>query len=154
MSATSLKVKRSTVSDMSMGGDGLTMLLGLIFVLMILLQLIGFGGLRDWLEAIGFTSASTWAAIIIIVEAIGALSFFKVVLPPVGKMASMGAAVVTAGFWFVENVRLVSDGVASNLTSSGFFGKYLQQTPGWWTIIEVSIFLFWVLSALGMNKES
>jgi len=152
--ATNLKVRRSTVSGsannqaMNMG-----MLLGIVFAVMIILQLIGFSGFKDWLTAIGFTSASSWAVIIIIVEVLGALSFFKLALPPIAKMVSWAAALVTGLFWFVENIRLVSDGTGTQLTSSGFFGKYLQQSPGWWTVIEVSIFLFWILYSLGFEKD-
>src|SRR5579871_5557675 len=98
MSATSVKVKRSSVADMSMGGsNSLTMVLGVIFLVMIVLQLIGFSGFKDWLSAVGFTSPASWAAIIVIVEALGMLSFFGMALPPMAKMVSRVFAVVTGG---------------------------------------------------------
>lgn len=150
--ATSLKVSRSKVGTAGQEAN-MGMLLGVVFLLMALLQLVGFSGLKDWLSAIGFTSTATWAAIIVIVEIVASLGFFKLALPPVAKMASWAFAIVASGFWFVENIRLVSDGVASNLTSSGFFGKYLQQSPSWWTVIEATVLVFWTLYALGLAKE-
>ena len=154
MSATSLKVSRSSVSDMSLGNQtNMGMLLGVLFLVMALLQLVGLSGLKDWLAAIGFTSEASWAAIIIIVEIIAALGFFKLALSPMVKTLTWACALVASGFWFIENVRLISVGTTSQLTSSGFFGKYLQQSPGWWTVIEVTILLFWTLYALGIDKE-
>jgi hypothetical protein len=61
-------------------------------------------------------------------------------------------AVLVSGFWFIENLFLVTSDTAKAAGNSGFFGKYLSQTPGWWTVVEVTIFLFWIVYAAELLK--
>jgi hypothetical protein len=153
MSAANVKVSRSTVSNVRAGQQfDMGMLLGVVFLVMALLQLISFSSLKTWLLTIGFSGESAWATVIIIVEIVAALSLIRIALPSMARSLSWACAILAGGFWFVENLRLVSDNMAQ-VTNSGFFGKYLQQTPGWWTVIEAGIFLFWILYSLGLAKE-
>lgn len=149
-----VKVKRSKISNTNLGQQvDMSMLLAVVFLVMALLQLISFSAFRDWLSAAGFSATAAWAAVIVIVEVIAALGFVKLVLPPVAKMVSWISALAASGFWFYENLRLVSEGNTAHLASSGFFGKYLSQSPSWWTILEVSILLLWTLYAMQTVKE-
>jgi hypothetical protein len=58
---------------------------------------------------------------------------------------------LVSGFWFVENLYVTSAS-SGQLPSSAFFGKYLSQSPGWWTVLEVSLLLFWVIYAAELLK--
>ena len=149
-----VKVKRSTVSSANIGQQlDMRMLLSVVFLVMALLQLISFSGFKDWFAAVGFSAPSAWAAVVVIVEIIAALGFVRLALPPMAKRLSWVCALLASGFWFFENVRLVSENMSPQLSSSGFFGKYLAQSPSWWTILEASILLLWALYALGINDE-
>jgi hypothetical protein len=67
------------------------------------------------------------------------------------RFLGVSLAVLVAGFWFVENLYLTTTS-GGQLPSSGFFGKYLNQQPGWWTVIEVTLLLFWILFAAELLK--
>jgi hypothetical protein len=127
-------------------------LTGVILIVMAVLQLIGFGDFKDWLASIGLGSPTAWAVGLVVAELLGALAFFK--LPIMGgvRLLSGSLAVLVAGFWFVQNIRLVSDGAASQLPSSGFFGKFLNQAPGWWTVIEATAFLLLVVYCVSLTS--
>ncbi|MBX4191126.1 hypothetical protein KW794_03485, partial [Candidatus Saccharibacteria bacterium] len=60
-------------------------------------------------------------------------------------------AVLVLGFWFVENLYLATSS-GGQLPSSGFFGNYLNQQPSWWSILEATILLFWVVYAAELLK--
>lgn len=133
---------------------GITSLLGVVLVVMALLQAIGFGDFKDWLDSIGLGAPATWAVVIIVAELWAALSFFKLPLMNGFRMIGAWLAILVSGFWFIENLRLVSEGKAGVLASSGFFGKYLTQSPGWWTVIEVTVLLLWVVYSLRLTTWS
>lgn len=152
MSAANLKVTRSSASS-SNGQFDLGMLLGVVFLVMAVLQLVGYSSFKDWLATVGFSNMTTWAVFIIIFEVVAALGLIRIALPPMAAKLSRWCAILVAGFWFGENLRLVSDTASAQVNNSGFFGKYLIQTPSWWTILEVSIFLLWTLYALGIAEE-
>lgn len=120
-------------------------LLGVILAVMALLQIISFGDFKDWLDSVGFGAPAVWAVSLIVAELWAALGFFKLPLMNGFRTVSGWLAIAVGGFWFLENLRLVSEGAADQVTNSGFFGKYLHQTPSWWTVLEVSILLFWIL---------
>src|SRR5262245_47411946 len=101
----------------------LTGLLGVVFVVMAVLQAIGFSDFKDWLDAIGLGSPATWAVVLILAELLAAVGFFRLKLPKVVAALSSLAALLVAGFWFIENLRLVSEASGGELTNSGFFGK-------------------------------
>ena len=129
-------------------------LLGVVFVVMALLQVISFSDFKDWLSGIGIDSPAVCAVVIIIAELIAGIGFFKLRLSSFFRWVSGGLAILAVGFWFVENLRLVSDGMAGQLDNSGLFGRYLPQSPGWWTVLEVTILLFWVIYALTAMKNA
>lgn len=129
-------------------------LLGVVFVVMAVLQAIGFSDFKDWLDAIGLGSPATWAVGLIIAELLAAVGLFRLKLPKIVAMLSALAAILVAGFWFIENIRLVSQAASGELTNSGFFGKFLHQSPGWWTVIEVTVFLFWVIYSVQLTSSA
>jgi hypothetical protein len=127
-------------------------LTGIILIVMAILQLIGFGDFKDWLGSIGLSSPAVWAVCLVIAELVGALAFFK--LPILGgvRLLSGALAVLVAGFWFIQNLRLVSDGASGQLANSGYFGKFLNQAPGWWTVIEATAFLALVVYSVSLTS--
>jgi hypothetical protein len=132
----------------------LTSLVGVVFLVMALLQLIGFSDFKNWLESIGISAATECAVVLIVAEVLASLAFFRIPLMAGLRMLAAWLAILAGGFWFIENLRLVSDGKAGQLSSSGFFGKYLNQSPGWWTVIEVTIFLFLVVWSLYLTRPA
>lgn len=132
----------------------LTGLLGVVLIVMAILQLIGFSDFKDWIDSIGLSGPAVWAVVIIIAEVAAAVGFFKLRLSFGLRMLSAWLAILVSGFWFVENLRLVSEGKAGHVANSGFFGKYLHQSPSWWTVIEVTVLLFWVVYSLELTKAS
>lgn len=126
----------------------------LLLLVAAILQLISFADFRDFLGNSGLSAPTAWAIGIIVAELWGAAGFFKWRLSVGFRAVSYAAAVLAAGFWFVYNLQLVSNGTADQLSNSGFFGRFLQQTPGWWTVVEVSIFLFWVVYKVGLLRNN
>ena len=127
-------------------------LAGVVLIVAAILQAIGFGDFRDWLESIGFGSPAVWAVGIIVAELWAAAGFFKLPLMTGFRMIGALLAILVAGFWFIQNLRLVSEGAAGELANSGFFGKFLQQSPGWWTVIEVTALLLLVVYSLRLTS--
>ncbi|HEY5549751.1 MAG TPA: hypothetical protein VIK37_00895 [Candidatus Saccharimonadales bacterium] len=128
----------------------ITGLAGVVLIVMAVLQAIGFGDFRDWLESIGLDTPAVWAVGIIIAEVWAAISLFKLPLMTGFRMVGGLLAILVAGFWFVQNLRLVSEGAAGELSNSGFFGKFLEQSPSWWTVIEVTALLFLVVYSVNL----
>ncbi|HSX17777.1 MAG TPA: hypothetical protein VLE51_00240 [Candidatus Saccharimonadales bacterium] len=126
----------------------MTGLLGVILIVMAILQLIGFSDFKDWLDSVGLGAPTVWAIAIVVAEIWVGLTFFKLKLMNGFRVIGAWLAVLVSGFWFIETLRLVSEGAGGQLTNSGFFGKYLHQSPGWWTVLEASILLFWVAYSL------
>jgi hypothetical protein len=125
---------------------------GVILIVMAVLQLIGFGDFKDWLASMGLDAPAVWAVGLILAELIGALAFFKLPILSGMRLLSGALAVLVAGFWFVQNLRLVSDGASNQLASSGYFGKFLNQAPGWWTVIEATAFLALVVYCVSLTS--
>jgi len=128
-------------------------LLGSVFFVMAILQLISFTYFTDWLKQIGLGAPSVWAAALIMAELWASASFFKLRLSPGFRIVSLSLAVLVSGFWFIQNLRLVSNGASGYLTGSGFFGRFLQQPPGWLTVFETSLLLFFTIFAVNLSKE-
>lgn len=119
---------------------------GIVLAVMAVLQAIGFNDFKDTLSTIGLSSSpALWAVLILVAEVWGSLGFFKIRLNNLARMLSGFFALAASGFWFYQSLKLVSAGSAGQLPNSGFFGKYLHQSPGWWTVVEASLLLFWVL---------
>jgi len=129
-------------------------LLGIVLIAMAVSQLVSFNDFKAWLADAGFSGPSGWAVGIIIAEVWAAAGFFKIRLSYLFRVVSAGLALVVSGFWFVLNLQLISNGTAEALSNSGFFGRFLPQAPGWWTVLEAGILLFWTLYALGLFKAS
>lgn len=130
----------------------MTMALGVVFIAMAALQLGSFSDFKDTLSAIGLSGSGTWAAILILAELWAAVAFFKLRLSALFRMFSSLFAILVSGFWFFENIRLVAGNMTGTVTNSGFFGRFLAQQPGWWTIVEVTVVLFWTLNAVDLTK--
>lgn len=130
----------------------LTMLLGLVFIVMAILQIVGFSGFKDALGAMGLQSPATWGVVLIILELWAASAFFKLRLSMAFRMASSLFALLVSGFWFYETVRLVGADLTTNATNVGYFGRYLVQSPGWWTVIEATVVLFWTFWAVSLTR--
>lgn len=128
-------------------------LVGVVLIVMALLQAIGFGDFRDYLESIGLGAPAVWAVGIIVAELWAASGFFRLPLMTGFRIVGALLAIAVAGFWFVENLRLVSDGAAGDLASSGFFGRFLEQSPGWWTVTEVTALLVLVVYSLRLTTR-
>lgn len=128
-------------------------LLGIVFLIMALLQLWSFTNFKDWLSASGMSGAASWAVLIILFELLAAIGLFKVGLSYMARVVTVCAVVLASGFWFIDTIRLVSGSYVDILKNSGFFGRFIQQTPGWWTIIEVTLLLTWSMYAVGLFKD-
>jgi hypothetical protein len=127
---------------------------GIIFLLAAILQLISFSDFTNILGDMGLPGPRAWAVCIILAELWGAAGFFKWRLSTGFRMVSNALAIVAAGFWFIENLQLVSNGMASHLNNSGFFGRFLPQKPSVWTVLEVTIFLYWVIYKIALMRDS
>jgi hypothetical protein len=125
---------------------------GALLLVTAILQLVSFADFRDYLNSAGLPGPTAWAVCIILAEIWGAAAFFKLRLSYLFRAFSATLAVLAAGFWFVENLQLVANGKGETLSSSGFFGRFLAQKPGWWTVIEVTIALFLIIWALDIAR--
>jgi hypothetical protein len=128
-------------------------LLGIVFLVMAVLQVWSFSVFKDWLTATGISGASSWAVIIILVEVLAATGLFKIGLSYMTRVITAAAVVLASGFWFIETVRLISGSYLDTLKNSGYLGRFLQQTPGWWTIVEATILLAWSMYAIDLLKD-
>src|SRR3989338_2936886 len=121
----------------------LTSLLAVVFLAMAILQVASFNDFKSALGGLGIAnSPETWAFILVVAEVWAALGFLKVRLHGLIRFFSGVFAVFAAGFWFLASAQIVTSLNVSQIFNSGFFGKYLAQQPGWWTILEASVFLF------------
>ncbi len=123
-----------------------------VLFVMAILQVIGFGKFKDFLDNISVGWPVVVAIVIIIAEVWGALSLLRVPMSAMARFWGVALAVLVTGFWFIENLFLVTSDTAKALQNSGYFGKYLSQSPGWWTVIEISVLLFWIAYAAELLK--
>jgi heme/copper-type cytochrome/quinol oxidase subunit 2 len=123
-----------------------------VLFVMAILQVIGFGKFKDFLDNIKVGWPAVVAVVIIIAEVWGAISLLRVPMSAMLRFIGVSMAVAVVSFWFVETLFLVTSDTARALQNNGLFGKYLSQTPGWWTVIEVSILMFWVVYAAELLK--
>lgn len=122
-----------------------------ILAVMAILQIISFGRFKDWLDSIRIGIPAVTAVLIIIAELWGAVSLLRVPMNAMWRFFGITLAILVAGFWFIENLYLATSS-GGQLPTSGFFGKYLNQQPGWWTVIEITLMLFWVVYAAELLK--
>jgi hypothetical protein len=151
-----IKKKASKATDLPKLSDqqwNMMGILGLVFFLMAILQLASFNDFKAWFDQIDLPQPAAWAVGLIVAELLASAGFFKLKLSPLFRMTSATLALLVSGFWFIQNLRLVSDGASGILMNSGFFGRFLHQTPSWWTVLEASLLLFFVLHALTLFKD-
>jgi hypothetical protein len=131
-------------------------LLGVILVVMAMGQLLSFPDFANNFDAMGMGPPKLWALLVILAELWAAAGFFRVRLSRAFRRVSNLFALFVGVFWFYEMVRQASegnnlqffvDGKAHDL-SANLFGRFLTQTPGWWSVIEATLLLFWILYAL------
>lgn len=132
----------------------LASLLAIVFLVMAILQIASFNDFKSALGGLGIAnSPETWAFVLVVAEVWAALGFLKVKMNGLIKFFGGVFAIFAAGFWFVESLQAVAGTAASQITNSGFFGKYLTQAPGLWTVVETSVLLFWVVYVLRLSKR-
>lgn len=122
-----------------------------VLLVMAILQAVSFSAFKDFLDTINIGAPAVVAVAIIIAEVFGALSLLRIPMNPTLRFFGLSLAVLVTGFWFIENLFLLTSNLPANGTS-GFFGKFLAQAPSWWTAVEVSILLFWVVYAAELLK--
>ena len=122
-----------------------------ILAVMAILQIVSFGKFKDWLDSINIGAPAVVAVLIIIAELWGALSLLRIPMNPMLRFWGFIAAILACGFWFIENLYLVTSS-GGQLPTSGFFGRYLNQQPSWWTVLESAILLLWVIYAAELFK--
>jgi hypothetical protein len=148
-------VKASAPPKLSNTRWSLSGVVGVILLAMAVLQLISFADFRDALETSGLSAPTAWAVCIIVAELWGSVGFFKIPLSSLFRQISYVMAVLAAGFWFIYNIQLVTGNTEfSAVTNSAFFGRFLQQTPGWWTVIEATALLFAVVYKVGLLRDN
>jgi hypothetical protein len=131
----------------------LTSALGVIFLVAAILQAVSFGDFEKWLESLGFGSSTVWAVGLIVAEVWAALGFFRLPLMNGFRKISSWLAILVSGFWFIQTLRLVSEGAAGDLQNSGYFGGFLAQTPSWWTVIGVTVVLLMTTYSLKLTDK-
>jgi len=135
------KVRMANPPALSIWQWNVSHLLAVIFVVMAVLQLVSFNDFRNGLGNLGLSAPSLWAAVVILAELWAAAGLFKWRLSYAFRAISMTLALLVAGFWFVLNLQAISNGNGDVTTNSFFFGKFLAQTPGWWTVLEATLLL-------------
>jgi hypothetical protein len=128
-------------------------LLGIVFLAMAVLQLWSFSNFKDWLTSTGMSGAASWAVMIVLFELLAAIGLFKIGLSYMARVITACAVVLTSAFWFIQNINLVNGSYGEILKNSGYFGRFLHQAPGWWTIVEVTILLAWSMYAVNLFKD-
>lgn len=133
---------------------GAVSLLGAVFVAMAVCQLITFNEFEIALALGGLDNQTTWAIGLILAEFLAAIGFFKLRISHLLRVLSAISALAVSGFWFLLNIKLISEGMAGLLPNIGFFGDFLAQSPGWWTTVETTILLLWVIYSLDLMRSS
>ncbi|MBX4188477.1 hypothetical protein KW792_00045 [Candidatus Saccharibacteria bacterium] len=123
-----------------------------VLLVMAVLQAISFGKFKDFLEGINIGWPAVVAVVIIVAEVWGAMSLLRIPMNSALRFLGVTMAVLVTFFWFIENLFLVTSESAKALGSSGYFGKYLTQVPGWWTVVEITVLLFWIVFAAELLK--
>lgn len=133
----------------------LSSLAGTIFIVAAFLQIISFQDFCNNLDTAGLSSANWWGGAIVFTELWAAAGFFKIRLSWLFRKFSNFFAVAVTGFWFFESVRqaAMAPDEVSPLGTMDYFGRFLAQAPGWWTVIEITAFSFLVLYALEILRE-
>jgi hypothetical protein len=127
---------------------------GLVLLAAAITQLVSFTDFVDALRAMGLPAPTAWAVCIIVAELWGAAGFFKWRLSVGFRLVSNALAVAAGLFWFVESLQLVANDVGAQLNNSGYFGRFLAQSPGWWTVVESTLLLLWIVYEVGIMRDN
>jgi hypothetical protein len=127
---------------------------GIVLFVAAILQLASFADFVDALRSMGLPGPTAWAVCLIVAELWGAAGFFMWRLSIGFRLVAYTMALAAALFWFIESVQLVTNNVGSKLDSNGFFGSFLNQKPGCWTVLEATILLFWIIYSIGLMRDS
>jgi hypothetical protein len=125
-----------------------------LLVIMAVLQLISVADFRDGLATMGLRAPSLWAVLVIVAELWAAAGFFKWTLSYGFRYVSTLAAILVAGFWFIMQIQIFANGSAEIMHSSYFFGSYLNQAPGWITIIETTVVFAAIIYTASLTQAS
>ncbi len=127
--------------------------LAVLFLVMAVLQVASFTEFKGALHDLGLTRApEAWAIGLIVAEAWGALGLLSVKMHGLMRAVGRFGAVLAAGFWFIASLEAVT-GMETAVGNMGYFGKYLSQTAGWWTVLEATIVMIWTVYALEITKR-
>ncbi|MBA3757543.1 hypothetical protein H0X09_01640 [Candidatus Saccharibacteria bacterium] len=126
-------------------------LLGGLFILTALLQLISFGEFADILKPMGLPGPGVWAAAAIGAELLAAASLFRLKLSYLFRLVAGASALLVSGFWFVLSAQNLATG-REQLPSSGLFGGFFNQSPGWWVIVEVTVLMFSTIYVVALTR--
>ncbi len=129
------------------------MLLGVVFIVMAVLQIVSFNDFETILTNMGLSSPATWAGVLIFAELVAGFSMFKVRMSSLFRMFGATLAALASGFWFFETIRLVANDLSGVVSNVGYFGRFLSQAPGWWTVIESTVVLAWTLWVVRVTAE-
>jgi len=132
----------------------LSSIVGIVLIAAAFLQIFSFQDFSNNFSDMGLSSANWWAGAVLLAEIWGAASFFKIRLSWLFRKFSNFFAIAVAGFWFFESVRqaAMAPDELSPLDTMNYFGRFLAQAPGWWSVIEITAFSFLVLYALEMLR--
>jgi hypothetical protein len=154
---TKLKRSATTVTappSLPRNHTGAVTLLGIVFLAMAAAQLISFNEFEVVLAIGGFSNTAGVATLLILAELLAAVGFLSLRISHLLRILSAVAAIAVSGFWFVQNLRLISEGLGGLIPNIGFFGGYLAQSPGWWTTLEATVLVFWVIYSLNLMRSS
>jgi hypothetical protein len=128
--------------------------LGFLLVVMAVLQLVSVADFRDGLAVMGLHAPSLWVIVIILCELWAAAGFFKWTLSYGFRYASTTAAIFVAGFWFLMQMQIFANGSADIMGSSYFFGRFLNQSPGWLTVVETVLVFGAIIFTASLTRTS
>jgi hypothetical protein len=145
--------KSLPVPKLSNNNWNVATLVAVVFLTMATLQVIDYTAFKDWVKAIGIGGGSSVAMIIILAEVGAALAFLKTKMSYFSRLFGALLALLASGFWFFQNIRLISDGSTGPLSNSGYFGRFLEQAPSWLTAVEATVLIVVVVYVLELMRE-
>jgi hypothetical protein len=128
----------------------------IVFLVMAILQLASFNDFKMALSDMGVHSGTAaWAYGVIVAEVVAAIGLLGVKMNGIVRGLGRVAAVLASGFWFLLTLQAVTsmDENSVAIANTGYFGKYMIQAPGWWTVIEVTALMLGTIYALEVSKK-
>lgn len=124
--------------------------LGVLLAIMAVSQILSIRNFEENFAVQDIHNAQALAAVLIAAELWAAAGFFKISLSPLFRKFSNGLALLVGLFWFTWQLYLVN-GLFKY--SGNFFGKFLNQVPGFWTVAEATVLLAIICYALEIMKN-